>query len=681
MIEIKINNVNFLVKKNISILEACKYVGITIPRFCYHETLSVAGNCRMCLVEVENNPKPISSCTRPVENNMAIYVDTPLVKKARENVIETLLLNHPLDCPICDQGGECDLQDQTKMFGNDSSRFFFNKRGVEDKNCGPLIKTIMTRCIHCTRCVRFGTEIAGVDYLGTLNRGTSTEIGSYTTKTFASEISGNVIDLCPVGALTSKPYTFKARPWELKITETIDVTDSSGSNIYVNFKETEIMRVLPKNNIEINDNIISDKARFSYDAIKNQRLQKLFKQSAESAFFETSNWPTILKELDNLLFVKKTPKILFLINEELDVESLTLLGYLQNTFSNITVKLTQASNVSVQNSFVNWTTNKFTDLKQATKYCFLISTNVRLESAILNAKLRSKRLNETLEIFTFGTSFSSSFPLKFINLNINNILKLVEGKTKSSSLLVKVNSPVIILGNTLNSRLNGTFNLPALLKNFIPSVILFDVKKFVNSEMSSFFKLNVVSTSDLINTDICLAINLDDTLSSRKTLLPLTKKIIWFNSHGSTLAKKSNMLIPLLTAFETESTYVNLEQRPQKTLKSLNGIGDARDFKKIIKAIYSEKLSFKNNSFDRAMEFLHELVEHPDRFKTLNNKFTKINLLDSTYLDLKNILQFYPLKSSIEDFYRSNLFTKNSTIMAQCSQELRKTSTNFYPFD
>jgi NADH-quinone oxidoreductase chain G len=681
MIEIKINNVNFLVKKNISILEACKYVGITIPRFCYHETLSVAGNCRMCLVEVENNPKPISSCTRPVENNMAIYVDTPLVKKARENVIETLLLNHPLDCPICDQGGECDLQDQTKMFGNDSSRFFFNKRGVEDKNCGPLIKTIMTRCIHCTRCVRFGTEIAGVDYLGTLNRGTSTEIGSYTTKTFASEISGNVIDLCPVGALTSKPYTFKARPWELKITETIDVTDSSGSNIYVNFKETEIMRVLPKNNIEINDNIISDKARFSYDAIKNQRLQKLFKQSAESAFFETSNWPTILKELDNLLFVKKTPKILFLINEELDVESLTLLGYLQNTFSNITIKLTQASNVSVQNSFVNWTTNKFTDLKQATKYCFLISTNVRLESAILNAKLRSKRINETLEIFTFGTSFSSSFPLKFINLNINNILKLIEGKTKCSSLLVKLKSPVIILGNTLNSRLNGTFNLPALLKNFIPSVILFDVKKFVNSEMSSFFKLNVVSTSDLINTDICLAINLDDTLSSRKTLLPLTKKIIWFNSHGSTLAKKSNMLIPLLTSFETESTYVNFEQRPQKTLKSLNGIGDARDFKKIIKAIYSEKLSFKNNSFDQAMAFLHELVEHPDKFKTLKNKYTKINLLDSMYLDLKNILQFYPLKSSIEDFYRSNLFTKNSTIMAQCSQDLRKTSTNFYPFD
>ena len=681
MIEIKINNVNFLVKKNISILEACKYVGITIPRFCYHETLSVAGNCRMCLVEVENNPKPISSCTRPVENNMAIYVDTPLVKKARENVIETLLLNHPLDCPICDQGGECDLQDQTKVFGGDSSRFFFNKRGVEDKNCGPLIKTIMTRCIHCTRCVRFGTEIAGVDYLGTLNRGTATEIGSYTSKTFASEISGNVIDLCPVGALTSKPYAFKARPWELKINETIDLTDSSGSNIYVNFKETEIMRVLPKNNTEINDNIISDKARFSYDAIKNQRLQKLFHQTSNSKFFETSNWPSILQELDQLLFAQKTKKILFLINDDLDVESLTLLTYLQRTFSNITVKLTQNSKLNSQNSFLSWTTNKFNDLKHSTKYCFLISTNVRLESAILNAKLRSKIINETFEILTFGQNFNSSFPLKFVNLNINNILKLVEGKVKISALLLNVKAPLIFSGDTINFRFNGTFNLTELIKKIIPSAILLNIKKFSNSEIIPFFNLNCVSTSDLINNDICLAINLDDIISIRKKLLNLNKKLIWFNTHGSTLAKKSNILIPVLTPFETESMYVNLEQRPQKTLKSLNGIGDARDFKKIIYALYSEKLSLKNKSYEKASSFLNEIVENPEKFKTLKNKFTKMTLLNSPYLELSNILMFYPLKASFEDFYRSNLFTKNSKIMSQCSQDLRKTSKNFFILD
>jgi NADH dehydrogenase (ubiquinone) Fe-S protein 1 len=214
MIKIEINNIEFWVDSNISVLEACKYVGITVPRFCYHETLSVAGNCRMCLVEIGNSPKPVASCAFPVSNNIKILVDTPLVKKARENVIETLLLNHPLDCPICDQAGECDLQDQTKTFGGDFTRYVYNKRGVEDKNCGVLIKTIMTRCIHCTRCVRFGSEIAGVDILGTLNRGGSTEIGNYVSTDFNSEISGNVIDLCPVGALTSKPYAFKARPWE-----------------------------------------------------------------------------------------------------------------------------------------------------------------------------------------------------------------------------------------------------------------------------------------------------------------------------------------------------------------------------------------------------------------------------------------------------------------------------------
>jgi len=678
MIEIKINNVNFLVKKNISILEACKYVGITIPRFCYHETLSVAGNCRMCLVEVENNPKPISSCTRPIENNMAIFVDTPLVKKARENVIETLLLNHPLDCPICDQGGECDLQDQTKVFGSDSSRFFFNKRGVEDKNCGPLIKTIMTRCIHCTRCVRFGTEIAGVDFLGTLNRGTSTEIGSYTLKTFASEISGNVIDLCPVGALTSKPYAFKARPWELKINETIDLTDSSGSNIYVNFKETEIMRILPKNNTDINQTLISDKARFSYDALKNHRLQKIFVDSKmRSNYFETSNWPQLLKQLDFLLFSKSTQKVLFLINEDLDIESLTLLQTLKNTFpNNITVKVTQKSNITTNNTFLSWTTNKFTDLKKDSKYCFLFSSNIRLESAILNAKLRSKITSQTFDVFSLGQTFQSSFPLKFINLNLHNILKIFEAKTSFSSLLFKNEFPLIILGETLNKRIVGNFNLIAFLQKILPSAIILNVTKSSNSTIVPFFNFTISATNDFLTTDIIFAVNLEDTTNVRKNLLGIKKPISWFNTHGSTISKQSSVLIPILTSFETENCYMNFEQRPQKTLKSLNGIGDARDFKKIIKALYSDKLSLKQNP--SSLTFLNEIVENPNKFKTLSNHFTKPTLLESKYLVNKNFLMNYPLKASLEDFYLSNLFTKNSKVMAQCSQDIRKSFKNFF---
>ena len=272
MVKVFVNNEATFVPSNSTVLEACESIGIEVPRFCFHERLSVAGNCRMCLVEIEKSPKPVASCAMPVMNNMQVFTDTPLVKKAREGVLEFLLMNHPLDCPICDQGGECDLQDQAMFFGSDKSRFFEYKRGVEDKNCGPLIKTIMTRCIHCTRCVRFAADIAGVEDLGTTNRGRDTEIGTYVSKVFQSELSGNVVDLCPVGALTSKPYTFIARPWELRSTETIDISDAVGSNIRVDLKETEVVRVLPRLHEGLNEEWISDKSRYSFDALKIQRL-------------------------------------------------------------------------------------------------------------------------------------------------------------------------------------------------------------------------------------------------------------------------------------------------------------------------------------------------------------------------------------------------------------------------
>lgn len=275
--QIFINNYTFAVKSNISILEASSFIGFNITRFCYHETLSVVGNCRICLVEIEKSLRPGASCALPVINMMKVHLNSPLVKKARESVLEALLLNHPLDCPICDQAGECDLQDFTKIHGSLHSRVFFRKRVVEDKECGALVKTIMTRCIHCTRCVRFMSEITGANSLGTFNRGNSTEIGGYTSILLNSELSGNIIDLCPVGALTSKPYAFKSRPWGIKIHEGIDLTDSTGSNLFVHLKECEIIRILPKNNYEINGSIISDRARFCYDANNNQRLQNLFR--------------------------------------------------------------------------------------------------------------------------------------------------------------------------------------------------------------------------------------------------------------------------------------------------------------------------------------------------------------------------------------------------------------------
>lgn len=289
LIEVFIDDEEYYCKPETSIIEVCKYSGITVPRFCYHELLSVSGNCRMCLVEIEGIDKPVAACVSEVSDGMSILLNSPFPKKARENVIELVLLHHPLDCPICDQAGECDLQDQARAFGAKLNRFYFNKKGTEDKACGPLIKTIMTRCITCTRCVRFCDEIAGIGYFGTLNRGENTEIGPYIEKIFNSEISGNVVELCPVGALNSKPISNEIRPWELKMLESIDITDSLGSNIYVEHKETNIVRISPKTNVEINKSLISDKARFVFDANKNNRILDIYKTDSKG-FIKKNNW-------------------------------------------------------------------------------------------------------------------------------------------------------------------------------------------------------------------------------------------------------------------------------------------------------------------------------------------------------------------------------------------------------
>src|SRR6202051_3141319 len=274
MPKMTIDDVEIEVPAGITVLQACEMAGVEIPRFCYHERLSIAGNCRMCLVEQEKAPKPIASCAMPAMDNMVIKTNTPMVQKARKGVMEFLLINHPLDCPICDQGGECDLQDQAMGYGFDRSRFHENKRAVPDKELGPLVKTSMNRCIHCTRCIRFATEIAGVEELGATGRGESMEIGTYVEKALTSELSGNIIDLCPVGALTSKPYAFVARPWELRKTESVDVLDAVGSNIRVDARDGQVLRVLPRLNEDVNEEWISDKTRFAVDGLTRRRLDR-----------------------------------------------------------------------------------------------------------------------------------------------------------------------------------------------------------------------------------------------------------------------------------------------------------------------------------------------------------------------------------------------------------------------
>ena len=670
MILIKIDHIEFLVKPKISILEACKSLGITIPRFCYHETLSVAGNCRMCLVEIEGLEKPVASCVTEVDSNMSILINSSFVKKARENVVETLLINHPLDCPICDQAGECDLQDQTKMFGGDSSRFFFNKRGVEDKNCGPLIKTIMTRCIHCTRCVRFSSEVAGLDYLGTFNRGTSTEIGNYVSKMFKSEISGNVIDLCPVGALTSKPYSFKSRPWELKLNESIDLTDSTGSNIYVNFKESEIFRIIPKPCSSINDSIISDKARFSYDALKNNRIENLFKHDLKTLRYETINWVNFFESTNDLLNNDK--KFGILVDSEIDLYTIEFFKKLKNKFLGRVNINTVSGNLIRSNFFKTNSVNKISDIEKSNNVCFLLSSNPKLESAILNAKLRFKYKNNIYSVYSLGQSFSYNIPSNFVNLNLNKIFNIFEGKNFFlSRFLINSCSPLILIGEHLNKRVGSVSSLMQFIRSKIISSKIIEIKAFCNSAVQEYLNIKTLNSHSMQKNSIFMAINLADVVILRKMFHKKDKTLIWLNSHGSNMALEADVIIPTLTSFENEEIFFNLEERPQKTNRTFSSFFNAQSTKNIFRSIFDlneKQLSNKVNSFN----YLLEIINSGTKFNVLNN-ILSLNIGVNDVIRISN----HPIKSSIEDFYLSNKFTKNSLVMNQCSQLARKSSTNF----
>ena len=321
MPKLTVNDIEVDVEDGSTVLHACEAAGVEIPRFCYHDRLSIAGNCRMCLVDMERAPKPIASCAMPAGDGMVIRTDTDRVKKAREGVMEFLLINHPLDCPICDQGGECDLQDQAMGYGLDGSRFSENKRAVDNKHMGPLISTVMTRCIHCTRCVRFATEVAGVPELGAIGRGETMEITTYLEKTLASELSANVIDLCPVGALTSRPYAFTARPWELNKTESIDVMDAVGSNIRVDARGAQVMRVLPRLNEDVNEEWISDKTRYAIDGLRRQRLDRPYARGRDGKLHPIS-WDEALKTVAGKLRKAKAKRVAAIAGDQCDAESM-----------------------------------------------------------------------------------------------------------------------------------------------------------------------------------------------------------------------------------------------------------------------------------------------------------------------------------------------------------------------
>ena len=682
MVYCVIDGINFLIKSTSSIIEACKYLGINIPKFCYHENLTIAGNCRMCLIEIHKTLKPVAACAMPVINNIVVFTNTPSIKKARENVLETLLLHHPLDCPICDQGGECDLQDETKTFGGDRHRFFLIKRSVEDKSCGLIIKTIMSRCIHCTRCVRFSSEIAGSNFFGTINRGVNTEISSYTTRTFNSLLSGNVIELCPVGALTSNNYAFKTRSWELQSIETLDLTDGSSTPCYFNYKESEVIRILPKNNFDIlGDNWISDRLRFSFDALNNSRLHSIFRVFLPNKFKKT-NWKFIFYSLKKHIF-KESSKITVLINNEIDLDSLILLKKICYQSKNI-VSFCSVENINTtQNFYISWLSNKIVDIAQ-TKVSFLLFTNLYIENLLLNTQLKVYYKKKNYKNYNFGTQSINNLSIRFNNISLFNLFTLFTGKNiHMSKTLVGFNNPLVLLGESLTTKLNISQQLIFLLKEVISTVTILNINLKSNTESLRLTNTRFKNTKCFDVIKGLVSINLSDNISTRRDLNK-NKTKFWLNPHGSLIALKNKYIIPILHPIEQQGVFINLEQRPQRTTSLVTNTSNAKSIYFFLKLLLNNiKQINKVYGFGRQKEkykylfIINYLVEN---FYTIKRVGLSYFFYKSLISYTRNSFIFYenPVSYYYTDFFLINNYCKNSLNMNLFSINYRKVNKTFH---
>ena len=669
MLKLKVNDIDLEVEEGLTVLQACEKAGFEIPRFCYHEKLSIAGNCRMCLVEIEKSPKPIASCAMPATEGMNIKTNTSMVEKARKGVMEFLLANHPLDCPVCDQGGECDLQDQSMFYGIDKSRFKENKRYVPEKYMGPLIKTQMTRCIHCTRCIRFATEVAGVTELGAIGRGEDMQITTYLEKSMDSELSANVIDLCPVGALTSKPYVFEARPWELKKTETIDVMDSVGSNIRVDTYGWEVKRVLPRINEDINEEWISDKTRYACDGLKNQRLDSPFEKVGK--IFKKISWNDAFKKIQKKINETKAEKIAGLTGDLNNMETL----FASKEFFQ---KILKSKHLDSRSD------KAYIDCKERSSYIFnssingieesdlilLIGTNPRLEATILNARIRKAYRNNRTKIYSIGNPGELTYP--YINLKdqTETIKNLIENNSDLSNEIIKAKRPIIIIGKSCLRLESGKYIFEGLKKFLIDNNKINDNWNPLNiltqdaSEVGA-YDLDILSHPNgenptLINIeknnfDLIFLIGQDNLKFKKKE-----EFIIYIGSHGDRGAEMADIILPGAAYTEQTGHYTNLEGKIQKSLSASFPPGSSKEDWKILNEL-SELIKGKK-LFKDIDELLNQM------FNYLNLKHKKKGT--EKYSENK----FYNEKIIIEeiDYYFSNVIARASLVMAKCRNEKRK---------
>jgi NADH-quinone oxidoreductase subunit G len=584
MPKLTVDGIEVEVPNGATVLQACEAAGAEIPRFCYHERLSIAGNCRMCLVEMEKSPKPVASCAMPAADGQVIHTRTEKVKKAREGVMEFLLINHPLDCPICDQGGECDLQDQSLTYGKGASRYDENKRAVTEKYMGPLIKTVMTRCIHCTRCVRFAEEVAGVEEIGAIGRGESMQITSYLEKAVTSEVSGNVIDLCPVGALTSKPYAFQARPWELKKTDSIDVMDAIGSNIVVGSRGAAVLRVTPRLNDDVNEEWLADKSRFAVDGLSERRLDTPWVRV--NGKLQKATWAEAFTAVAAGLKGLKGDEIAGIVGDLNAVEEMVALRDLLATLGSTRIESRQDGALFDTGEPANWLFNTGLAGIETADAILLVGTNPRQEAALLNVRLRKAVKKGGAKAYNIGPAVDLSFPIAQLG---DDAALLTALPADVVAVFAAAQRPAITLGM-------GALKTPGLYAAARAAAVQLGVVK------DGWNGFNLVHTAAARAGALRLGLAVDggvnallgDTgvkalflVGADEVIVMSGRFTVYIGTHGDHGVRHADVILPAAAYTEKPGTYVNMEGRVQRALKATQPPGDAREDWTILRALSS----------------------------------------------------------------------------------------------
>ena len=687
---IKVNGEEVEVASNLTLLQACEAAGEEIPRFCYHERLSVAGNCRMCLIEVKGGPpKPVASCAQNVKDLRPgpdgappeLFTNTPMVKKAREGVMEFLLINHPLDCPICDQGGECDLQDQAMAYGRDGSRYAENKRAVEEKYMGPLIKTIMTRCIQCTRCVRFATEIAGVDDLGLVNRGENAEITTYLEKAVESELTGNLIDVCPVGALTSKPYAFNARPWELRKTQTIDVMDAVGSNIRVDARGREVLRILPVLHEGINEEWIADKSRFIWDGLKRQRLDKPYIR--KDGKLVAASWDEAFAVAAEKLTSTPSQKIAALAGDLVPTEAVKALKDLMSAIGTPHMDCRQDGAQIGGGDRRSYLFNTgIAGLEQA-DVILLVGTNPRVEAPMINARLRKIWLNTLdVKIGLIGERKDLSYDYDYLGAGPETLTN-AEGAFFDA--LKAAKNPAIIVGMGALTRDDGAAILAAAAKlaSSVGAVrddwngfnILHTAAGRVGALDLGFLPgaagkdfAGILGGAENGEIDVVFNLGADECDTSKMK----NAFVIYQGSHGDAGARYADVIFPAAAYTEQNAIYVNTEGRAQMASRASFPPGEAREDWAIIRAL-SDRIG-KTLPYDDMFALRQAMFADAPHLAHIDAIGGDDAAFDIAALGVPGTIGTAPFASPVADYYLTNPIARASKTMAECSAIMRDTT-------